>query len=198
MLCGVTILNVGDVLLLSPPHAHEYGSSRGPEPIPVTYIRLPLRPSKPSYSIPLLEGPFVILVMADTPTSRTSVRPFGSMSKHTSHSIRHSYATDVGDRGTTALLKERTKCPYFRILIIGRANSGKTTILEKVCGVARGAARVTYDQDGVEIGAKSGKSGPRLLSRVRQKLVRRKSRAGASQPQVTPGPATSSIEVNQL
>ncbi|KAF8339357.1 hypothetical protein F5887DRAFT_889461 [Amanita rubescens] len=93
------------------------------------------------------------------------------MSKHTSHSrfplpdlIRHSYATDV-DRGTTALLKERAKCPYFRILIIGRANSGKTTILEKVCGVARGAARVTYDQDGVEIGAKSGKSGPRLLSR---------------------------------
>ncbi len=142
--------------------------------------------------------------MADTPTSRTSGHSFGSMSKHTSHSrsplpdlIRRSCATDVVDRGTAALLKERAKCPCFRILIIGRANAGKTTILEKVCGVPKGAARITYDQDGIEIGAKSGKSGPRLLSRVRQKLVRRKSRAGPSPPQVTPGPATSSIEVNQ-
>jgi GTPase SAR1 family protein len=27
----------------------------------------------------------------------------------------------------------RAKCRHFRVLIIGRANSGKTTILKKVC-----------------------------------------------------------------
>jgi len=35
-------------------------------------------------------------------------------------------------------LKERYECPNFRILIVGRANAGKTTILEKVCGVQQG------------------------------------------------------------
>ena len=30
------------------------------------------------------------------------------------------------------------RCPHFRILVIGRANAGKTTILEKVCGVEKG------------------------------------------------------------
>ena len=37
-----------------------------------------------------------------------------------------------------ALRREQFKCPHFRILIIGRANAGKTTILEKVCGAAKG------------------------------------------------------------
>jgi len=32
-------------------------------------------------------------------------------------------------------LKERYECPNFRILVVGRANAGKTTLLEKVCGV---------------------------------------------------------------
>ena len=36
------------------------------------------------------------------------------------------------------LLREQYRCPHFRILVIGRANAGKTTILEKVCGVAKG------------------------------------------------------------
>ena len=35
-------------------------------------------------------------------------------------------------------LKDRYECPNFRILIVGRANAGKTTILEKVCGVQQG------------------------------------------------------------
>ena len=46
------------------------------------------------------------------------------------------------------MLRERFRCPHFRILVIGRANAGKTTILEKVCGVARGTKPVIYDQDG--------------------------------------------------
>ena len=36
------------------------------------------------------------------------------------------------------MLREQYRCPHFHILIIGRANAGKTTILEKVCGVAKG------------------------------------------------------------
>ena len=37
-----------------------------------------------------------------------------------------------------AMLREQYRCPHFRILVIGRANAGKTTILEKVCGVEKG------------------------------------------------------------
>ncbi|KAF8347742.1 hypothetical protein F5887DRAFT_1258347, partial [Amanita rubescens] len=39
-------------------------------------------------------------------------------------------------------------CPHFRILIIGRANAGKTTILEKVCGIAQGTKPIIYNQNG--------------------------------------------------
>ncbi|KAF8317524.1 hypothetical protein F5887DRAFT_1066597 [Amanita rubescens] len=47
------------------------------------------------------------------------------------------------------MLRERYLCPHFRILIIGRANAGKTTILEKVCGVAKGTKPiVVYGKDG--------------------------------------------------
>ncbi|KAF8631741.1 hypothetical protein AX15_002222 [Amanita polypyramis BW_CC] len=46
---------------------------------------------------------------------------------------------------------KRYECPRFRILVIGRANAGKTTILEKMCGVAHGTKPVIYDQDGTEV-----------------------------------------------
>ena len=46
------------------------------------------------------------------------------------------------------LLRERFRCPHFRILVIGRANAGKTTILEKVCGVAKGTEPIIYDKNG--------------------------------------------------
>ena len=36
------------------------------------------------------------------------------------------------------MLRNQYRCPYFCILVIGRANAGKTTILEKVCGVEKG------------------------------------------------------------
>ena len=45
-------------------------------------------------------------------------------------------------------LKKQFKCPHFCILIIGRANAGKTTILEKVCGVQQGTKPIIYNQDG--------------------------------------------------
>ncbi|KAF8647979.1 hypothetical protein AX14_008831, partial [Amanita brunnescens Koide BX004] len=34
---------------------------------------------------------------------------------------------------------------------MGRANAGKTTILEKVCGVARATKTIIYDKDGNRI-----------------------------------------------
>ena len=48
-----------------------------------------------------------------------------------------------------AKLRELYKCPHFRILVIGRANAGKTTILEKVCGVSRGTKPIIIlDKEG--------------------------------------------------
>ena len=46
-------------------------------------------------------------------------------------------------------LIEHYRCPHFRILIIGRANAGKTTILEKLCGgVMGGQPIIVFDKMG--------------------------------------------------
>jgi len=42
------------------------------------------------------------------------------------------------DTAIVEILKQRYECPHFRILVVGRANAGKTTILENVCGVQHG------------------------------------------------------------
>ena len=49
------------------------------------------------------------------------------------------------------VLKDRYECPHFRILIVGRANAGKTTIVEKMCNVKQGTIPIVYDRHGVEI-----------------------------------------------
>ncbi|KAF8729817.1 hypothetical protein AX14_005982 [Amanita brunnescens Koide BX004] len=49
------------------------------------------------------------------------------------------------------MLREKYLCPHFRILIIGRASAGKTTILEKVCGVAKGTKPIIYDKNGSQL-----------------------------------------------
>ena len=47
------------------------------------------------------------------------------------------------------MLRDRYRCPHFRILVIGRANAGKTTILEKVCGVEKGTKPIiVHDKKG--------------------------------------------------
>ena len=47
------------------------------------------------------------------------------------------------------MLRIQYRCPRFRILVIGRANAGKTTILEKVCGVEKGTKPVViHDKKG--------------------------------------------------
>ena len=63
------------------------------------------------------------------------------------HEIKwFSIVTHVAD---TAMLREQYGCPHFCILVIGRANAGKTTILEKVCGVAKGTQPIIiYDKEG--------------------------------------------------
>ncbi|KAJ7222130.1 GTP-binding protein [Mycena pura] len=43
----------------------------------------------------------------------------------------------------------RSKCPHFRILIIGRANAGKTTILKRVCNSVKGPE--IYDVNGKKV-----------------------------------------------
>ena len=45
----------------------------------------------------------------------------------------------------------RRECPKFRILIIGKANAGKTTILRKVCNAKPDAKPIVYDADGKEV-----------------------------------------------
>ena len=79
------------------------------------------------------------------------------------------------DAESIAMLKKqhRSRCPYFRILIIGRANAGKTTILEKVCGVAEGTQPIIYDKHGVELQANipwKPKSKPEFNIKARFKL----------------------------
>ena len=51
--------------------------------------------------------------------------------------------------GDIPMLREQYRCPHFRILVIGRANAGKTTILEKVCGVEKGTKPIIiHDKKG--------------------------------------------------
>ena len=45
----------------------------------------------------------------------------------------------------------RAECPQFRILIIGKANAGKTTILRKVCNAKPDAKPIIYDAEGKEV-----------------------------------------------
>ena len=48
------------------------------------------------------------------------------------------------------MLRDQYRCPHFRILVIGRANAGKTTILEKVCGAEKGTKPIIliHDKEG--------------------------------------------------
>ena len=45
----------------------------------------------------------------------------------------------------------RAQCPQFRILIMGKANAGKTTILRKVCNAKPDAQPIVYDAEGKKV-----------------------------------------------
>ena len=54
-------------------------------------------------------------------------------------------------QGVLSAEQIRDECPQFRILIIGKANAGKTTILRKVCNAKPDAKPIIYDAKGKEV-----------------------------------------------
>jgi len=54
-------------------------------------------------------------------------------------------------QGALSVEAIRAECPRFRILIIGKANAGKTTILRKVCNVKPDAKPIVYDENGKKV-----------------------------------------------
>ena len=54
-------------------------------------------------------------------------------------------------RGARDAAAIRAECPQFRILIIGKANAGKTTILRKVCNVKPDTKPTVYDAERKEV-----------------------------------------------
>jgi len=54
-------------------------------------------------------------------------------------------------QGALSAEEIRRECPRFRILIIGKANAGKTTILRKVCNAKPDAKPIVYDAEGREV-----------------------------------------------
>jgi GTPase SAR1 family protein len=57
-------------------------------------------------------------------------------------------------QGALSAEQIRAECPQFRILIIGKANAGKTTILRKVCNAKPDAKPIVYDAEGKEVKTK--------------------------------------------
>lgn len=69
------------------------------------------------------------------------------------------------------MLKDVYKCPHFRILIIGRANAGKTTILRKMCGVEEGVKPIIYDKNGRVLPSEPGaQKGVKLIMQIKHLL----------------------------
>ena len=54
-------------------------------------------------------------------------------------------------QGALSAEQIRAECPRFRILIVGKANAGKTTILRKVCNAKPDAKPIVYDAEGKEV-----------------------------------------------
>ena len=65
-------------------------------------------------------------------------------------------------QGALSAEEIRAECPRFRILIIGKANAGKTTILRKVCNAKPDAKPIVYDAKGKEVQGKEVQSKVRL------------------------------------
>ena len=114
-------------------------------------------------------------------------------------------AMDV-DEESIAMLKRRYNCPHFRILVIGRANAGKTTILEKVCGVAQGTKPIIYDEHGVLLKANISPTPeptpepnvkPRFKLSLKQ-LFKRKSASVPSETHLKCAPISSAAPITHL
>jgi len=82
--------------------------------------------------------------------AETSDAPASSKSKFRSSKVDLCHVICAAYE-SVKMRKEQWECPCFRILVIGRANAGKTTILEKVCGVAHGTKPIIFDQNDDEL-----------------------------------------------
>jgi len=72
-------------------------------------------------------------------------------------SVANNEAQSSGDtppfrQGALDATAIRRRCPQFRVLIIGKANAGKTTILRKVCNAKADAKPIIYDPQGKKVG----------------------------------------------
>ena len=65
----------------------------------------------------------------------------------------------------------RDECPQFRILIIGKANAGKTTILRKVCNAKPDAKPIVYDANGKKISTKVWLGNLAVFSKINDKSL---------------------------
>ena len=79
--------------------------------------------------------------------ARCPTATFGSIAaRH--HSKASSYSFEMAD--TERGQRIRKRIPRFRILIMGRANAGKTTILQRVCKTTE--APEVFDRNGNRVG----------------------------------------------
>jgi GTPase SAR1 family protein len=73
-------------------------------------------------------------------------------------------------QGALSAEEIRAECPQFRILIIGKANAGKTTILRKVCNVKPDVKPIVYDANGKEVKVRLEKFS--VLAKKNKKLTK--------------------------
>ncbi|KAJ7817963.1 hypothetical protein B0H13DRAFT_2134059 [Mycena leptocephala] len=67
----------------------------------------------------------------------------------------------VAELPEDSIIGIHSKCPHFRILVIGRANVGKTTLLKQVCNSVKEPK--IYDKDGKKIKAKILKESMKMI-----------------------------------
>jgi len=73
-------------------------------------------------------------------------------------------------QGALSAEQIRAQCPRFRILIIGKANAGKTTILRKVCNAKPDAKPIVYDPKGKEVQTKVRLGNLAVLTKLTKNL----------------------------
>jgi len=71
-------------------------------------------------------------------------------------------------QGALDVAEIRHECPQFRILIIGKANAGKTTILRKVCNAKPNTKPIIYNAEGEEVRQESTMVCPENLAVLAQ------------------------------
>ena len=74
-------------------------------------------------------------------------------------------------QGALSAEEIRAECPQFRILIIGKANAGKTTILRKVCNAKPDAKLIVYDAEGNEISTKVRLGNLAVFAKINHKVI---------------------------